>query len=841
MEEDSSQIARPKHHQGPDVSLEALTHIARLLASVPSSLTSEIYFEQLAPQMFSLLDGEAGPEMTKVAGYVIGSGILGRKATGAPGTAGWRSYVTPILSSIDPTMHVRTHPPMQGSLLVRHDDLQLALCRLCTLLSSHPNPNLTKRLLGPLLLPLWAISSSMDVSDPRSSSNLSKSLLHMYLRIAADVRKFTMLASHLLYNGKLATSEDIGWRYRAIGSDGVEIRVVPKGERSMNDLVQDLADVDGRVAFFNQLIKTDVVEKDQRGALFLAITRRWLGTTQTAHAEDSNMHVAGLLSGPVPKAIDDPLQSATYAKLTQTMLVDMQENLQENTIQMLEFVRQLLQSFVEGRRQRQLDADRLKNPSLTAIGSIVRHPEAHLSSGEGGRSGEVTTTDSVELLSMALSLLSAVLSSKELHVSREEEGILECLEPSLTYVSRVSDLPASTKATASSLLGLIDLMSSSLIPKSSTTTVSPSLVEDRKTQSLALTYLADNLPPVRAEGLSLLSSLIRSSSPIIDVSATATLLISILQDADEFIHLNAIKVLVYLADKHSRTVTKLLLEQYVDSREALTLDQRLRLGEALQQTAQRLGEAFAGDAAKVVGEGCLQLAGRRGRKPKTAQVKAKRRELDEQRKQEAAEAWGGEVPQVGDEAPQDEEGEEKEILAKILEGWEGSDAEEDVRIRASAVSVFGAAMEANIAGLGSTLSSTGIDLAMSILTLEKSDDKAILRRAAILLILSLVHSLDQAREQQKKLGFGLAGENLQDVVTVLRYVHATDGDTLVQQHAGTAIEELEAWQAKHLLGVSSSEREEAISQTEVIGDRIVGLPMLLRPGGDGPSKIEEIE
>jgi len=51
----------------------------------PSSVTPEVWYSGIAPQLLPLLDGTEGPELTKAASYIIGFGILGRKATGAPG------------------------------------------------------------------------------------------------------------------------------------------------------------------------------------------------------------------------------------------------------------------------------------------------------------------------------------------------------------------------------------------------------------------------------------------------------------------------------------------------------------------------------------------------------------------------------------------------------------------------------------------------------------------------------------------------------------------------------------------------------------------------------------
>jgi hypothetical protein len=73
--------------RGPSISLEALNSASRLISSPPSDMSPDAWYSAIAPQLLSLLDGEGGEEMIKVASFIIGYGILGRKVLGAPGIA----------------------------------------------------------------------------------------------------------------------------------------------------------------------------------------------------------------------------------------------------------------------------------------------------------------------------------------------------------------------------------------------------------------------------------------------------------------------------------------------------------------------------------------------------------------------------------------------------------------------------------------------------------------------------------------------------------------------------------------------------------------------------------
>jgi hypothetical protein len=157
--------------KGAIISHEALNAASRLLSSPPVSMSPEKWFHSIAPQLFSLLEGEGEPEMDKAAAFVIGFGILGRKQFGALGKPGWKAFVEPILASIDPALSttVGSKQPSNDietlgspNVLVSAPEVSKGLQRLSTLLTSHPHPSLTKRLLNPILLPLWSLSSWPD-------------------------------------------------------------------------------------------------------------------------------------------------------------------------------------------------------------------------------------------------------------------------------------------------------------------------------------------------------------------------------------------------------------------------------------------------------------------------------------------------------------------------------------------------------------------------------------------------------------------------------------------------------------------------------------------------------
>ncbi|KAK5997237.1 hypothetical protein PT974_02591 [Cladobotryum mycophilum] len=407
-----------------------------------------------------------------------------------------------------------------------------------------------------------------------------------------------------------------------------------------------------------------------------------------------------------------------------------------------------------------------------------------------------------DIIGIILSLLNLVITAPTFQKSDINASELKVVEESLERIEREYQADAST--TARNLAMLLKYRDEVGKPSETSSAPTARQIEDRKTYNLAMNYITGD-------------------------------------ENEDFINLRVIKIFTQLASKHPRSTMQELLDHYLDGQERSSTDVRLRFGEAILQVVERLGEIFSGEAAENTGETLLSIAGRRGYRPKTMAKQAREERLDGL-KRKKAEASGGvhEDIDMNDEEETADQKAKNDILAQILKGWESKRGSEDIRMRTSALSIFGNAIETNIIGMGPTLVSTGVDLSINILTMEPELEKGILRRAAILLILSFVRALDKARETGQKLGFGLTDESRQDIQRTLNYVAATDNDGLVQQHAQDVVESLENWGMASLLP----------TQAEASVPGFAGLAGLrLSPGGnqimDGTGKlrprIEEIE
>lgn len=769
---------------GPNVSLEALARTSKLLTSVPSTMTPDEWTSALAPQLLDLLD-DPSMDNRRIASYIIGTGFLSKRKLGSPGTAGWRLFAEPIITSLDPPSE--RCPVSDG-------DLKLALDRLSVLVHFHPNPGLTKRLVGPTLLPLWGLECYALENRRSTWADQLQQILRTHMKISATDSHLLMLSENLLWDGPKT------WTFMPGATGGIEIRRRDDEGSNSLDMVKMVDSIDNRVGQYLTLLRAAVATDDQLGKIFTHVSRCWLLGPRSSGRER------------LGNDIRNPVESLVYAKITQRLLEEYRDKIASSFEGILQLVDPILSAFVAASQKTIKRRDKNLQPSLDTLSDIVH----------GVEEAEDDDQDAEATASTALGLLSTVLASSDESLGNIDTSVLDRVQGSLRYLAQAPCQDSSLKMTASKVLMLLQLhrdTRGALGTEKNTTNVDI-LANDRNDHRKALRFVGDELAPVRAQGLSTLTYLASKASPILDVPSTVILLVSLLQDEDEYVYLSAIKTLGLLASNHPKTVVRILVEKYADPHEESSLDVRMRVGEALNKTVEHLGELLVEETGRIVGESMIAVASRRGERPKTLQKKERAKRKAEKARKEAEDAWDGEVPGEGEEED-DDEGKMNAHIARVVEGWADTGREEDIRLRASALSILGTAIETNIAGVGATVTSTAVDCVLAILKLERSVERAILRRAAIMVIMSVVKAIDGAEERGQQLGFGFAGENLAEVVTVLRYVEVTDTDEVVVGHVRAVIESLEAWQQKSLLG-SGRTREGSEMGISLNGDLVGG-------------------
>ncbi|KAF3384608.1 hypothetical protein F1880_003026 [Penicillium rolfsii] len=849
----------------PYFTVQGMMQISRLLSSVPQDVDTATYFNAISPQLLELLDGD-DLDLKRTASYVIGNGILGKRAYGASGTIGHSIFIEPVFAALTAELDssslqwlslpsegersVSSQPEKRSSsgVVVEGDMIDLALERLSSLALQHPNPGLVKRIVYPVLLPLWGLVCHSQQQEVTDTHEKVMALLQTYFTISVGVQPLKKLVDNLLWDG------GINWTYTKDSRGRVALKRRTDSEGYHSDVMRLMDSSQSRVDLFVSLLGSDPSTEERTGDIFLHVSQTWL--VQSHHAASTKSEKIG--------DSENIMQKLVCAKVAEKLLDKFQDTLSRRPLRVLELIKQVidgeLHAYISKETTKQ--SQKAGKVSLSSLASIVPE-DIHNQANENDQ-------DTFESLSTAFSLLSTVLASPEFALSQETKTLLESIKEHLDQLIPFLPSALSKPATTSSMLLEIQLTS----PEHDETKPTPPHITDLETHRQALANLNSELPPVQAEGFSLLSKLIMKSSPVLDIPSTLTLLLSIITDVsettanDEFIYINAIKLIGTLASRHPRTVVKTLVDNYTDKSEHRTLDQRLKIGESLLRTAQDLGEALSGETAKILGEGIISVAGRRGHKPQTQKARQQQEEKERrlrEREERKEKALGlPNLSELIDADSEDETPEQNAHAAAIVAAWgAGASADEqpeDLRIRASAISILASAVQTNILGLGPAIVASSVDLALATLTLEPAPESAILRRASVVLILDILKALDTAREAKngEDIGFGfslmddgtLPGPNhargpstvgnIPGMLRTLGFVESVETDGIVRGHLRVLIESLEAWVEKSLMwGIGA---QGGIEPRLELGDRIAGLSVDPLVGNDSRRpRIEEIE
>ncbi|KAI9158593.1 hypothetical protein HJFPF1_06591 [Paramyrothecium foliicola] len=745
---------------GASITHEAVAVASRLLSTVPSFMTPDEWFDGIAEQLIYLMDGSAGKDLAKPAAQIIGFGILGSKEYGAPGSAGWNAFVQPLLDSINPSLMRDDDVGLdqdevidlsKDPILISGKRLEQSLLRLRTLVKSTPSPGLCRRLTRPVLLQLWALASWGIAANGAQQRfcKVARDIISTYLRLFGKANTILPLVHGLLYDGPDGTTGRY-WKYRLTEEGEIEV-VTPRGGKNV-----DTSQLEWEAINYKATILVEIVgfacSKEEISSTFLQLLQEWIQSAGNQARVDI-----------LPTSTEPSYKSAEQELARLTFLQKLMEKVPEKLVAQFDQLLDLICQVLKADRSSRLDSD---------------------------------------IVAVVLSLLNLVITAPEFQKSDIASENLEIINTALSGLEREGR--GDVSLTAQNLALLLQYREEFDQPGDHAPAANRQQLEDRRIYNLAMEYITgsnDNPPPVVSEGLNLLSNLILAESPILDIPAINVLMSTLLSESEDFINLRVIKMYTQLAGKHPKSTVREILDRYLDAQEKLSTDVRLRFGEALLQVIERLGATFSGEVAQQVSETLLAIAGRRGYRPNTF-ARQRREERLRRARDDRNHRLGVDDanPEDDDDVDMDEEERaNNDILAQIVQGWESARGAEDIRMRTSALSIFGRALEVNIGGIGPTSVSAGVDLCANILALEPEIEKGILRRAAILVVLGFVRALDEARQARRSLGFGLTETSRQDILRTLQYVAATDNDGLVQQHAKDVVESLENWQMTSLL------------------------------------------
>jgi hypothetical protein len=806
----------PQDASGPQsqipIPLEAITQASRLLVLPPAGMNQDEWLRQLAPQLWTLLDGEEGVELSRAAGQVIAGGILSKRATGAPSTFGWQLFAQPLLQAICPE-GIRgglQENPIPGSVLVQELELELALKRLSVIVSSYSHAGLLRRLVSPILLSAWAL---LNYAHERPALNrkwtvLSKSILTRYFSIACDPGQIDQIATNIFCDGNTT------WSFKPGSHGGVEIRYRSRDDQDSTNLANVLArigNLDSRVGLLVSLIDDAKASDDAVGMIFLQATKRWLSPmrdTKTYLTDEADA--------------DDPFAVLIDAKLSEAIGTTFRAQLARNPYHVVELMEQLLSSFIREHQAKVHEQMERNKSSRVNLWNVVKSENRGL----GNMDSENGTADE-ELVSFAISILSTLVSSSQFKQTPAMQTILASVVASLDYLSKEHAHFPISQLVINSSKNLLQLVQPPPMPTSKDGT--GAVAEARVTLKTILSDLTSPEPPNRTWALDALRKFMQNSTafPVMDVPSMAHLLLSAsLADNESYVHTAAMPVLVDLAIRAPNPVLGVLVDAFVDVDEQslkLThgkqtkekdwelqqaLDFRLRVGEVLHSFVLEDDFFYSPSETSVqykclarIYEACLSLASRRGKRTQTLSARTKLAQAEQELQEEGEAAWSGPIPNLLDPEGlglQEQDQAERDVLLKIIRGWEDTGVEEDVRIRASALSVMSTVIEHRLRFLRQVTVDAALQMVLLIVTVERAEAKAILRRAAVMVIMGLLRGLDGLLEAGQESAVGLSITQDNEVARVLKWVGAEDMDVLVRGHAASVLEGLETWRMKRL-------------------------------------------
>jgi hypothetical protein len=794
------------------ISMEAVRQASRLLVLPPTGIEQDVWLGQLAPQLWALLDGAEGTDLSRAAGQIIAGGILSKRATGAPGTAGWLLFAQPLIQDISPSGSMNRI--VDGCVLVQEQDLQVAMKRLSVIALSHSHAGLSKRLLGPVILSVWAI---LNYAQERPAldkewSLLAQSILTRYIALSCDAIQIDKIATHIFWDG------DEMWAFKPGSQGGIEIRQRSSEDRGiteMNSVLVRVGSLDGRVSLLVSLLADAKAPDDVIGTIFLQVTKRWLSPlrgTKLAWANELD---------------DDPFAVLIDAKLSEAIGNRFRDQLAQSPQHIIELMGQLIANYVSDHRVSVQKYAESNKPSRANLHHLLK-TEAKANHGAGQLEDDYTEE---ELVSFAMSIINTLVSSASFTRTPRTQTTLAALIELLVYLSNehiqipISPLIANS---ADSLLRVLQ-------PSSAIMQIYDNgpAADHRATLKTVLADLTSPEPPNRTWALNTLHKLVQDPPgfAIIDIPSITHLLLSAsVADPESYVHISAIPVLVDLAVRTPTPVVRILVDAFIDIDEASlklrrrkqtdekdrelqeALDFRLRVGEILHAFVlkddfftSKIGRdtTIRYKYLKQISQACLALASRRGKRTQTLSSRTQLARAEREIQEEAEAAWGGPIPNLldpeGNENAQDQA--DLDALRSIVSGWEDTGIEEDVRIRASALSVLGNILEHRVSFLRQVTVDSALQTAMSILAMETSEAKAILRRAAVMVVMGLLRGLDTLLEAGSEPSVGFNTTQQSEVTRALKWVGGEDVDALVRDHATSVLEGLETWRMKKLYQV----------------------------------------
>ena len=741
--------------KGPILPTEVLAQIAKVLSAVPSTISPETYFKRISPQMMHLLT-DRDPDAQRAAAYTISHGILNKRQFGQVGAVGWQYFAEPLISAIK---NPRSNAASTGLPLSQRTE---AIKKLSTLIFAFPNPALSKRILTPIILSLWAISCLP--SDKSMETDLAMKLLEHYINSVSGSKGLLTIVDGLLYTG----DTDQTFQSDPKVDSGITYIDIKSSNANGSDRLSRVHQIRPRIDRFMQLL--DACQDDAEiGSFFARILQRTLKTD-----------VSGLDS-----QNKDILQPVIDANIAKEVISTRSSRMMDNIAGIMSVIEEVLTNQVDAVQMIQASQD----------STISRFTMATIVNPLGETEKSVSGQDLEDTLAVCLPwlILIAQSDSDGLHQVNQKDS-----HSLLSLLGTIASIPKVSRTSKDTIRLIFNLYTGAKGASDGLTDgYAYRHTKDVELYTSAMKNLTAAEPPIRVQGLSQLEALVACNSSLTSTSAATLTITSLLQDGDSFVYLSAIKVLTVIARKDPAPVVKTLQEAYQDVTEQSTIDVRLRIGEALQTILEEIGPHLPSVSSENLVELLLFLSSRRVYRPKTLQAQQRASFIPRV-------VAGPDEEDNSDDDPEDVNRKSEQELQSILDFWQGESGSEDLRIRTSALTILATAFENADFSIISPFIPSSIEVITQILRLESGQENAIIRRAAVLAILSMIKGQqNHTQERGSSLmnpGCGERESSVDGITTLLETVAVEDDDAIVRGHAENVLEAIQDWRRDVLDG-----------------------------------------
>ncbi|KAJ2956554.1 hypothetical protein NQZ79_g7601 [Umbelopsis isabellina] len=424
--------------------------------------------------------------------------------------------------------------------LLSEEEIQRMLTAVHGLLvTGEPSPELIQAFLSSSIPALYHLYQ-FSIQAKSSYRETTLAILSTYFRITS-VSEATVTLRKILFD-KMA---DKRLAYYAPGpSGGVAMRL----HKKLPVVAGDHLHVD--TGIFVELVQT-IGLPNLCGDFFVSLLNEYF-SLQSASARSAE-----------PKVI------LMVLNLIMTMLDALGPTILQNPTQIIAFASNVIDSHLmqENDRGKQSTTTDKVNTGMGGIANLVpSDDEAHIGDEEDEAS---TMEDDLSTLFLAINLLGAVLNENE-NLDKKARHLLSALLPKMqTLQSHPIATIQDSARELSLVIKSIEAEEDITRRAAGSSSITQSSVEKYKH---AMEALRDDLMPVRAHGMGMLKEMILAKDPLVaqgkGLDEVLDIFVTMVQDDDSK-----------------------LAQIYTDTKRPM--DHRLRVGEALQQTVQRCGDALA--------------------------------------------------------------------------------------------------------------------------------------------------------------------------------------------------------------------------------------------------------